>query len=63
MNDNTMEFLEDEKRRVIIACAMYKNDPVLFLQSSIEKEALQAKMDARGININKERDNDIGSTL
>lgn len=48
MSDNTMEFLEDERRRVIIACAMYKIDPVLFV-----KECLNANPTEQQISVLK----------
>ena len=43
--------------------AVGNNDPVAFLQSAIEKEKLEAKMAAKGIKINQERDNDVGFAL
>ena len=39
------------------------SDPAAILQSLIEKEKLEAKMAARGIKINQERDRDVGFAL
>ena len=56
---NALEFASDEIKELVGDSP----NPAAKLQSIIEKEALQAKMAARGININKERDNDVGFAL
>ena len=58
-NKDSLEYASDEIKELV----GNTDNPAAKLQSLIEKEALEAKMAARGIKINKERDNDVGFAL